>query len=121
MSGEREFIPSVRAMAEPGDGEPRRKGDVAVKERPKTKKPRLYRVLMHNDDYTTQEFVVEVLRRVFAYNTAQAVQLMLLVHKSGLGVVGVYTREIAETKVNQTTQLARNHGHPLKCTMEPES
>lgn len=75
---------------------------------------------MHNDDYTPQFFVVDVLKQVFNYSQTQAYQLMLLVHMTGVGMVGVYTREIAETKIAQTTQLARAAGYPLKCTMEPE-
>lgn len=85
----------------------------------KTKTPRLYRVLLHNDDYTTMEFVVMVLVVVFHHSEAEAMRIMLHVHKSGVGVAGVYSREVAETRVQQVTRLARDHEFPLKCTMEP--
>ncbi|NUN12887.1 MAG: ATP-dependent Clp protease adapter ClpS [Myxococcales bacterium] len=91
-----------------------------VKERPKTKRPRLYKVLMHNDDYTTMEFVVYVLMTLFRKTQTEATQIMLHIHTKGIGVCGVFTRDIAETKVSQVTQLARENGMPLLCTMEPE-
>lgn len=96
-------------------------GALQLERRPKTKRPRQYRVLLHNDDYTTREFVIQVLEEIFHRTHTEATQLMLHVHMKGLGVAGVYTREIAETKVEQTTQAARNAGMPLLCTMEPES
>lgn len=82
--------------------------------------PSMYKVLLHNDDYTTMEFVVEVLMVVFNKSPEAATEIMLSVHKKGLGVCGVYTYEIAETKVNTVTQLARDRGFPLKCTLEEE-
>ncbi len=82
--------------------------------------PPLYRVLLLNDDYTTMEFVVEVLRYVFHKTIEQATQIMLNVHQNGVGVCGVYPYEIAETKVNTVDALARERGFPLKCTMERE-
>jgi ATP-dependent Clp protease adaptor protein ClpS len=82
--------------------------------------PRKFRVLLHNDDYTTMEFVVHVLKAVFNKSDADATQIMLSVHKNGTGLCGVYTAEMAETKVVAVRQLARENGYPLKCTMEEE-
>lgn len=84
------------------------------------KEPRKYRVLLHNDDYTTMDFVVEVLVRVFHKNEAQATAIMLAVHNQGYGVCGVYTAEVAETKVDLVHRLAKSAGFPLKCSMEGE-
>jgi ATP-dependent Clp protease adaptor protein ClpS len=80
--------------------------------------PPMYKVLLHNDDYTTMEFVVEVLQKVFHKSPAEATRIMLLVHKSGTGVCGVYTAEMAETKVEMVHHLARKNGFPLQCSME---
>ena len=80
--------------------------------------PPMYKMLLHNDDYTTMEFVVEVLRKVFHKSPAEATRIMLLVHKSGTGVCGVYTAEMAETKVEMVHHLARKSGFPLQCSME---
>lgn len=80
--------------------------------------PRMYRVLLHNDDYTTMEFVVEILQKVFRKSPAEATQIMLLIHKNGTGVCGVFTAEIAETKVQLVHHLARKNGFPLQCSME---
>jgi ATP-dependent Clp protease adaptor protein ClpS len=88
--------------------------------RPKTKRPPLYKVLLLNDDYTPMEFVVHVLERFFGMNHAQAFEIMLTVHKKGVAVVGVFSHEIAETKVGQVMDFARRHQHPLQCTMERE-
>jgi len=93
---------------------------VVTKTRPKTKKPSLYKVLILNDDYTPMEFVVHVLERFFAKPREEAVQIMLHVHRNGVGICGVYTFEVAETKVTQVIELARRHQHPLQCTMEKE-
>ena len=93
---------------------------LALKTRPKTKRPPLYKVLLLNDDYTPMEFVVHVLERFFHMTHAQAFEIMLTVHKKGLAVVGVFSHEIAETKVAQVMELARQHQHPLQCTMEKE-
>ncbi len=93
---------------------------VIVKTRPKTKRPPLYKVLLLNDDYTPMEFVVTVLERFFGMNHAQAFDIMLTVHKRGVAVVGVFSHEIAETKVAQVMDFARRHQHPLQCTMEKE-
>ena len=80
--------------------------------------PQMYKVLLHNDDYTTMEFVVEVLRRVFHKPPAEATRIMLLVHRTGIGMCGVYTAEVAETKVELVHSLARQSGFPLQCSME---
>lgn len=93
---------------------------VAVKSRPKTKKPAMYKVLMLNDDYTPMEFVVHVLERFFNKSQQEATRIMLHVHRRGVGVCGVYTYEVAETKVNQTMDLARQNQHPLQCTIEKD-
>jgi len=91
---------------------------VATRTRPKTKKPSNYKVLMLNDDYTPMEFVVDVLERIFSLDRMRATRVMLEVHTKGKGVCGVYTFEIAETKVAQVMTYARQHQHPLLCTME---
>ena len=95
-------------------------GSVLTKVKPKTKKPSLYKVLMLNDDYTPMEFVVVVLERFFGKNHTQAFEIMLTVHKKGMAVVGVFSHEIAETKVAQVMDFSRRHQHPLQCTMEKE-
>ncbi len=93
---------------------------VVTKTRAKTQRPPLYKVLILNDDYTPMEFVVHVLERFFGLSHAQAFELMLTVHKKGLAVVGVFSFEVAETKVAQVMDFARRHQHPLQCTMEKE-
>ena len=82
--------------------------------------PRMWRVLLHNDDYTTQDFVVWVLESIFHKPRAEAFTIMLSVHRSGLGIAGVYTHDVAETKLKATRQLAEEHEFPLLVTMEPE-
>ena len=84
------------------------------------KKPSLYKVLLHNDDYTTMDFVVFVLQTVFHHTDQDALRIMLLVHQQGVGIAGVFTYEIAETKVAKVAQLAQEHEFPLLCTMEEE-
>ena len=91
---------------------------VVTKSEKKLKPPPLYKVLLHNDDYTTMEFVIEVLQSVFHHPHAAATQIMLHVHRNGIGVAGVFTYEIAETKVAIVEAMARRHEFPLKCTME---
>jgi ATP-dependent Clp protease adaptor protein ClpS len=93
---------------------------VLTKTRPKTKRPPLYKVMLLNDDYTPMEFVVHVLERFFGLTHAQSFEIMLTVHKKGLAVVGVFSFEVAETKVAQVMDFARRHQHPLQCTMEKE-
>ncbi len=99
-----------------GDGDT----SVVVATRPKTKRPPLYKVMLLNDDYTPMEFVVHVLERFFGMTHGEAFEIMLTVHKKGLAVVGVFSHEIAETKVAQVLDFARRHQHPLQCTMEKE-
>jgi len=82
------------------------------------REPEMYKVLLHNDDYTTMDFVVEVLMMVFSKNFEEATRIMLDVHRKGVGLCGIYTFEIAETKVETVHALARENGYPLKCTME---
>ena len=93
---------------------------VVVKTRPKTKKPSMYKVLMLNDDYTPMEFVVHVLERFFNMGQEKATEIMLHVHQRGVGVCGVFTYEVAETKVNRVMDFARKHRHPLQCTLEKD-
>ena len=110
-------------MPNPNEKDPSRggaEGDVATKERSSVKKPRKYKVLLHNDDFTTQDFVVRVLVKFFRKTETEATQIMLTVHHSGVGLAGVYPHEVAETKVVQVNDYAREHSFPLKCTMEPE-
>ena len=95
-------------------------GLVVEEAAPKLKRPPLYQVVLINDDYTPMEFVVHVLERFFAKPREEAVQIMLHVHRHGVGICGVYTFEVAETKVAQVIELARRHQHPLQCTMEKE-
>lgn len=94
--------------------------DVVAKPKPKTKKPSMYRVLLLNDDYTPMEFVVYVLERFFNKEREESTHIMLHVHHHGVGVCGVYTYEVAETKVAQVLDAARRNQHPLQCTMERE-
>ncbi len=92
---------------------------VAVQEsRPELKQPPMYKVVLLNDDYTPMDFVVDVLMRFFGLNHDKATQIMLHVHTRGKGICGVYTREIAETKVKQVNDYSRSHEHPLLCSME---
>ncbi|NRB16514.1 MAG: ATP-dependent Clp protease adapter ClpS [Rhodobacteraceae bacterium] len=93
---------------------------VLTKTKPKTQRPPRYKVLLLNDDYTPMEFVVMVLERFFGMTHAESFEIMLVVHKKGLAVVGVFSHEIAETKVGQVMDFARRQQHPLQCTMEKE-
>lgn len=102
-----------------GDGDDGRTGALTLT-RTRTKKPSMYKVLMLNDDYTPMEFVVDVLQNIFQKNREEATQIMLHVHQKGVGVCGVYTYEVAETKVTQTVDYARKNQHPLQCTLEKE-
>ncbi len=106
-------------MSADNDG-PGTDAGVVTQPRAKTKRPPLYKVLLLNDDFTPMEFVVHVLERFFGMSNAQAIETMLTVHKKGVALVGVYSFEIAETKVDQVMALARKHQHPLQCTMEKE-
>lgn len=92
--------------------------DVKEKSREQVKEPEMYRVVLHNDDYTTMEFVVEVLVKVFRKTVMESTKIMLAVHKHGRGHVGVYTYDIAATKVQQVRRMAREREYPLKCSIE---
>lgn len=93
---------------------------VVVRAKPRTRKPAMYKVLMLNDDYTPMEFVVHVLERFFQKNREESTRIMLHVHRRGVGVCGVFTYEVAETKVTQVMDLARQNQHPLQCTIEKD-
>ena len=95
-------------------------GATLVVEKTKVKKPPLYKVLLHNDDYTPMDFVVMILEGIFQRNHADAVEIMLSVHKKGIGVCGIYTHEIAESKMLNVLTLAKENEYPLQCTIEPE-
>jgi len=103
-------------------GKPREQGDTAVvtEKKSKTQKPKLWKVILHNDDFTTMEFVVKVLMELFNKTAAEATDLMLQVHRRGACVAGVYTHEVAETKVAAVEQMAREAEFPFLCTMERE-
>ncbi len=95
-------------------------GGISTIEKKKVKRPKLYKVLLHNDDYTTMEFVIYVLQKHFRKSTEEAQRIMLKVHNEGVGVCGVYTYEVAETKVSKVVKEAQEQSHPLLCTYEPE-
>jgi ATP-dependent Clp protease adaptor protein ClpS len=110
-----------RASKEPRKGSDQDGGSgtaLIPRTRTQTRKPHMYRVLLLNDDYTTQEFVVDVLKRYFNKTEPEAIRIMLLVHRQGVGECGVYTYEVAETKVTLVMEFARKHQHPLQCIME---
>ena len=102
------------------DGEGNGKTGTLTKTRPKTKKPSMYKVLMLNDDYTPMDFVVQILQTFFQKSEEEAVRIMLNVHQKGVGICGVYSFEVAETKVMQVIDCARRNEHPLQCTLEKE-
>jgi ATP-dependent Clp protease adaptor protein ClpS len=101
-------------------GSPEEEAGVLLKTRPKTKKPDMYKVLLLNDDYTPMEFVVYILENFFNKNKQEATDIMLHVHRRGVGVCGIFTYEVAETKVAQVMDYARQSEQPLQCTMEKE-
>ncbi|UWQ95390.1 ATP-dependent Clp protease adapter ClpS [Rhodobacteraceae bacterium M385] len=113
---------TLQMMADEPDDVDTGDGDVslATKTKTKTQRPPMYKVMLLNDDYTPMEFVVHVLERFFGITHSAAVEIMLVVHKKGLAVVGVFSHEIAETKVAQVMDFARRNQHPLQCTMEKE-
>ena len=120
-------VMEIRAKFRMGDNDGDRYNDdsdndigVIVETRPRTKKPSMYKVLMLNDDYTPMEFVVHVLERFFAMNTEKATQVMLHVHQRGVGICGLFPFEVAETKVTQVMDFARQNQHPLQCTLEKD-
>jgi len=96
-------------------------GQVLTRKRMKVREPGLWKVLLHNDDYTTQEFVVLILKTVFRKPEPEAMQIMLSVHRSGKGIAGVYPYDVAATKLEQARALAESQGFPLLCTLEPEA
>ena len=98
----------------------REEGDVATETRREVKQPPLYKVLLHNDDYTTQDFVVAILETIFHHSREAAVQIMLHVHQRGVGIAGLFTYETAEAKVGDVHKLARERDFPLQCSIEPE-
>lgn len=110
-------VQMTRGTASNGVGEGS-ETSVVVRTKPKTKKPAMYQVIMLNDDYTPMEFVILVLERFFNKSSEEATQIMMHVHQKGVGVCGVFTFEVAETKVQQVMDLARQHQHPLQCTLE---
>ena len=113
--------PPDKGDGKDGHGEDRdRQTGLLLKPRPKTKKPSMYKVLLLNDDYTPMEFVVHVLERFFNKNREEATDIMLHVHRRGVGICGIFTYEVAETKVAQVMDFARANEQPLQCTMEKE-
>ena len=107
-------------MADHDPKNPQLGDDIEVEERQKTAVPKRYKVLFHNDDYTTMEFVIEVLRKHFHKNETEALHIMLTVHRKGSAIAGIYPRDVAETKVAEVMRHAREHGMPLLLTTESE-
>lgn len=107
-------------VAQRPDQDSEHDGELVLDERPKVERPRRYVVVLHNDDYTTMEFVVHVLMKFFHLGETEATQVMLQIHHRGFGIVGTYTRDVAETKAAQVMEYAKEHGHPLRCSAEPE-
>ena len=99
---------------------PEMEEEVISETRDEIDEPPMYKVLLHNDDYTTMEFVIEIMMLVFKKSPEESMEIMLNVHQKGIGICGVYTYEVSETKVNTVHDLARENGFPLKCTMEEE-
>ncbi len=114
---ESEYILIAGPEKDDADGAGTERG-VATKTRPKTKKPSMWRVILMNDDYTPMDFVISVLIGIFKKSQEEATQIMLSVHQSGIGTCGVYTFEVAETKVAQVMDAAKRGQHPLQCTLE---
>jgi ATP-dependent Clp protease adaptor protein ClpS len=123
-AGTRGYVGAMRdlRLGPPGNppDKPSEKGSPGADVKERVEKPKMWRVLLFNDDYTTMEFVIEVLMEVFRKTMPEATRVMLTVHRSGKGVAGVYTREVAETKATQATDRARTAGYPLLVTTEPE-
>lgn len=101
------------------DGESEESSGVAVASQKKVARPKKFKVLLHNDDYTTMEFVVHVIKKFFNRSSQEAEEIMMTIHTKGVGVCGIYTYEIAETKVSQVRKYSKTNGHPLKCSSEP--
>jgi len=110
----------IRSAGGRQDADPEREEGVAIRERPKTRRPPMYRVLLHNDDYTAMEFVIEILMTYFDKTVTEATRIMLQVHHAGIGVAGVYTRDEAETRMTIVIDAARDQGYPLQMSMEPD-
>ena len=119
MKQQRQFLDFRMAGPSDDDGGGLGTGTI-TRTRTATKKPSMYKVLLLNDDYTPMEFVVYVLQRFFSKNADDATKIMMHVHQNGVGICGVFTFEVAETKVSQVMDLARQHDHPLQCTMEKD-
>jgi len=113
-------ILSAEVMSDKDGNGSENDGAVVTKTRTRTQRPPMYKVMLLNDDYTPMEFVVHVLERFFGMSHAMAFDVMLTVHKKGVAVVGVFSYEVAETKVAQVMDFARRHQHPLQCTLEKE-
>ena len=111
---------SLLKLEEMVDGKPQTGGEVLERTRQETKKPEMFKVLLLNDDYTTMDFVVEVLESIFHKQPAEAYRIMMMVHTQGKGLCGTYPHEVAETKVATVIERARAHGFPLLAAMEPE-
>jgi ATP-dependent Clp protease adaptor protein ClpS len=120
MPGSQEPDPPASPPGEPPARESEQEGDVEVEQRKRPAHPKRAKVIFHNDDYTTMEYVVLVLRKFFHKTETEALHVMLTVHKKGKAVAGVYPKEVAETKVAEVTRDARENGHPLLVTAEPE-
>ena len=104
----------------PKTADPRREGGVATAQRAEAKRPQRFKVILYNDDYTPMEFVVAILEQLFGKGPAQATQIMLQIHKTGLGVAGVYVLEVAETKSATVQRMAEDRGYPLRSGVEKE-
>lgn len=112
---EKSLILPIMGNEKSGEGDP----GIAVADKVKVQKPSMYKVLMHNDDYSTMEFVIHVLQKFFGKTYDDAHAIMLKVHHEGIGMCGVYTFEVAESKVSKVNKYSRGKGHPLKCSYEP--
>jgi len=113
-------VPAGAGGGRPKTADPRREGGVATKQRAEIKRPPRFKVILYNDDYTPMEFVVAILEQLFGKGPAQATQIMLQIHKTGLGVAGIYVHEVAETKVVAVHRAAEERGYPLRSGVEKE-
>jgi len=115
MKEKKMIIKPIMANEKTDEGDP----GIALEERVKVKKPSMYKFLLHNDDYSTMEFVIHVLQKFFAKTYDESHGIMLKVHHDGVGVCGIYTHEVAESKASKVNKYSRGKGHPLKCSFEP--
>ena len=113
-------INGIKMSKQDNNNEGDLEGSVITKSKPKTKKPSMYKVLMINDDYTPMDFVVHVLQKFFKIPEPQDLTIMLQVHQKGFGVCGIFSFEVAESKVQQVVEYAKTHAHPLQCTIEKD-